>query len=333
MIIKNILKKILSAFLIILIVLFTIFVNLSLYYRIDGFMFSILNIFYFSFSSLFLIRFFKSSFFAWVIYLALTTIWFLWYSDIKPSNDKNWQKDVAILSYATQKDNLITLHNIRNFKYITENNYEVSYYNETFDINKLIGIDFIASYWMGPSVAHTFLSFTFSNNKHLAISIEARKEIGDSYSMTRGFFKENELYYVVANERDLIGLRTNIRKNPPEHVYIYQIKAKPEDEKKVFLNYIKKINKLKNAPEFYNTLTTNCTTNIWDNSLIDYSNMSANWKILASGFTANYLYENNLLKTYGLSFKELQKKAYINPLVENKPLDASYSSRLRQIKQ
>ncbi len=326
-------KNIVSIILIIFIVLFAIFVNLSLYYRIDGFIFAILNMFYFSLSSLFLIRFFKSSFFAWGIYLILTIIWLHWYSNIEPSNDKNWQKNVAVLSYATQTDNLITLHNIHNFKYTTENNYEASYYDETFDINKLIGIDFIATYWMGPSIAHTFLSFTFSDNKHLAISIEARKEIGEPYSMLRGFFKENELYYVVASERDLIGLRTNIRTNPPEHVYMYQVKAKPEDEKKVFLNYIKKLNELKKTPEFYNTLTTNCTTSIWDNSLIDYSDMSTNWKILASGYTANYLYEKNLLKTYGLSFKELQKKSYINPLVENKPLDASYSSKIRQIKQ
>ncbi|MEA3522134.1 MAG: DUF4105 domain-containing protein, partial [Campylobacterota bacterium] len=237
--------------------------------------------------------------------------------------------DVAVLSYATQKKNLITVHNIRNFAYTTEEKYEASYYDETFDIDKLDGIDFIATYWMGPNIAHTFLSFSFSDDKHLAISIEARKEVGESYSMIRGFFKESELYYVVADERDLIGLRTNIRKNPPEHVYMYQIDAKPEDMKKVFLNYIQKINELKNTPEFYNTLTTNCTTSIWNHSLVNYSDMKFNWEILLSGYTAKYLYENNLLKTYGLSFKELQKKAYINPLVEMKTINTSYSSSIR----
>ncbi|MCD6191786.1 MAG: DUF4105 domain-containing protein [Sulfurimonas sp.] len=271
-------------------------------------------------------------FIAWGIYLVLLGVWLFWYESIKPSNDKIWQKDVAVLSYATQDDTLITVHNIRNFKYTTEDKYEISYYDETFDINKLDNIDFIASYWMGPNIAHTFLSFSFSDNKHLAISIEARKEVGESYSMIRGFFKDSELYYVVADERDLIGLRTNIRKNPPEHVYMYQIDAELEDKQKVFLNYIKKINELKNSPEFYNTFLTNCTTSIWKNSLVNYSNMTLNWEILVSGHTAKYLYGNSLLKTDALSFKELQKKAYINPLVDDKPIDISYSSKIRNIK-
>jgi hypothetical protein len=315
------------------IILFGIFVVLSLYYRVENSIFSILSIILFLSSTLAIIISFKRKhlrLMAWGAYLTLVITWFFWYGNIQASNDRNWQKDVAVLSYATQKNNLIYVHNIRNFKYFSEENYEVSYYDETFDIDKLDGIDFIATHWMGPNVAHTFLSFSFSDNKHLAISIEARKEVGESYSMIRGFFKDNELYYVVADERDLIGLRTNIRKNPPEHVYMYQINAKQEDIKKVFLNYIKKINTLKNTPEFYNTLTTNCTTSIWNNSLVDYSNMKFNWEILVSGYTVNYLYENGLLKTYNLSFKELQKKAYINPLVEDKTIDISYSSKIRQ---
>ncbi|WP_321777550.1 DUF4105 domain-containing protein [Sulfurimonas sp.] len=269
-------------------------------------------------------------FVAWVVYIILFSAWFLWYENIQPSNDKNWQKDVAVLSYATQDNNLITVHNIRNFKYITENRYEISYYNEIFDINKLRGIDFITTYWMGPNIAHTFLSFSFGDNKHLAISIEARKKVGESFSIIRGFFKESELIYVVADERDLIGLRTNIRKNPPEQVYMYKIDAKLEDKQKVFLNYIKKINSLKNRPEFYNTLITNCTTSIWDNSLVNYSNMRLNWEILLSGYTANFLYNNNLLITNSLSFKELRKKAYINPLVDYKSIEPNYSYEIRK---
>jgi len=317
------------------IVLLGIYVILSLHYRVKNSIFSVLSILLFLSSSIVTIISFKLKhlrFIAWGIYLVFLGAWLFWYENIQASNDRTWQKDVAVLSYATQDNSLITVHNIRNFKYITEDKYEVSYYDETFDINKLDNIDFIATYWMGPNIAHTFLSFSFSDNKHLAVSIEARKEIGESYSMIRGFFKDSELYYVVADERDLIGLRTNIRKNPPEHVYMYQIDAELEDKQKVFLNYIKKINELKKTPEFYNTLLTNCTTSIWNNSLVNYSNMTLNWEIFVSGHTAKYLYENGLLKTYGLSFKELQKKAYINPLVDDKPIDISYSSKIRNIK-
>jgi hypothetical protein len=326
-------KKTLYTILAILILLFTIFVDLSIYFRAENSILSALGISIFLSSSIFLIYTFITKrliLVASVIYLIFTLIWIFWYDSIKPSNDRIWQKDVALLSYATIDNNLITVHNIRNFTYTTEYDYKASYYDETFDINKLNAINFIATYWMGDAIAHTFLSFSFSDNKHLAISIEARKEVGESYSIIKGFFKENELYYVVADERDLIGLRTNIRKNPPEKVYMYQINADIEDEKKVFLNYMKKINELKNKAEFYNTLTTNCTTSIWDNSLINYSNMRFNWQILISGHTAEYLYKNNLLKTYGLSFKELKKRAYINPLIKNQPIDSSYSFKIRE---
>ncbi len=329
----NFLKKA-SYFLIsVFVILSGIYIDLSLYFRVENQILSIFYISLFSSLSLFFIyslwikKFYK---FTAVFYLVSVVIWMFWYGSIRASNDRNWQKDVALLSYATINGNLITVHNIRNFKYKSEFDYRVSYYDKTFDIDRLKGIDFISTYWMGPDVAHTFLSFSFQNNQHLAISIEARKEIGESYSMIRGFFKDNELYYVVADERDLIGLRTNIRKNPPEHVYMYEINADIKDMKKVFLNYINKINELKKRPQFYDTLTRNCTTSIWNNSLVHKSNMSLTWEILLSGHTAFYLYKKGLLKTYGLSFEELQKRAYINPLVEHSKIDENYSSRIRK---
>ena len=329
--IKNILQNTLYVFLVIFICLFTIFVNLSFYFRIDNLFLSILSILIFSLSFISLFRSFKFKFIAWTVYFVLSVLWLLWYVNIKPSNDRIWQKDVATLSYATINDNLITVYNIRNIKYNTEENYQISYYDETFDLNKLNGINFIASYWIGKNIAHTFLSFSFSDDKHLAISIEARREIDESYSIIKGFFKDSELYYVVADERDLIGVRTNIRKNPPEYVYMYQVKANYEDEKKVFLNYIYKLNELIDKPEFYNTLTQNCTTSIWNNTLINYSDLPFTWEILASGYTAHYLYKNNLLKIYGLDFKELEKKSYLNPLVNDKQIDANYSLRIRNL--
>ncbi len=318
----------------IVIILISIYIGLSLQYRVQNDFLLLLSTTSLFIATVFLIvslSLKKFRFMAYGIYVALSLVCFSWYFNINPSNDRDWQKDVALLSHATINNNLITVHNIRNIKYKTESDYEVSYYDDVFNLNKLDGIYFVATYWMGKSIAHTFLSFSFSDGKYLAISIEARKEKGEDYSILDGFFKGNELYYVVANEQDLIGLRTNIRKNPPEHVYMYKIKAKQEDEKKVFLNYIEKLNTLKNKPEFYNTLTTNCTTTMWHNSLINPSNISFNWKILLSGYTAKYLYDKGLLENDGLSFEELQKRAYINGLVNDKEIDESYSLKIRAL--
>jgi uncharacterized membrane protein YhaH (DUF805 family) len=261
-----------------------------------------------------------------VIFLAVLT----WYSSISPSNTRQWQEDVAILPYATRKGNLITMHNIRNFDYRSEMEYTPAYYDKSFDLNKLEGIDIIAVYWMGPAIAHVFLSFEFAGDDHLAISIETRKEKEESYSTLRGFFRQYELYYVVADERDVIRLRTNYRFNPPEDVYVYRASGDIEEGRRLFLSYIDKINGLKSTPEFYNTLTSNCTTDIWYNAQINPENIPFSWKILASGYLPEYLYENGRLDTKGLSFSQLQESVHINKRAQAINTKKDFSVRIRK---
>ena len=125
--------------------------------------------------------------------------------------------------YATIDGPRITLHDIRNFDYRSETDFTPSYYDRTFDLQQLSGVDLIASYWMGPKIAHIFLSFEFNGREHVAISIEARRARGEPYSSLLGFFRRFELIYVVADERDVIRLRTNYRRDPPEQVYLYRL--------------------------------------------------------------------------------------------------------------
>lgn len=267
-------------------------------------------------------------------YLIFFSFLIMWFINLEPSNNRAWQKDVAKLSYATVEENIINIYNIRNFNYKSETDYTPQYYNDSFDSNTLNGVDIICSYWMGPEIAHVFLSFSFEDknntNKHLAISIETRKEKNEEYSTIKGFFRQYELYYVVADERDLIGLRTNIRNNPKEDVYRYKIKGDIEDAKTLFLEYVKQINSLKERAQFYNTLTTNCTTTIWTNTFSNSSHLAFNWKILVSGFVPEYLFQNEKLQNESnKSFVELQKDAYVNPLVKNSIIDENFSSIIR----
>jgi len=164
---------------------------------------------------------------------------------------------------------------------------------------------------MGPAIAHTFVSFDFGGDDHLAISIETRKEKGEAYSTIKGFFRQYELYYVVADERDVIRLRTNYRRDPPEDAYVYRVQGSLENARRVFLDYMAKINALKVHPEFYNTLTTNCTTNIWFHTRVNPGHIPFSWKILASGYVPEYLYQTGRLDTR-LPFAELQQRAHIN---------------------
>jgi hypothetical protein len=263
------------------------------------------------------------------VYLVLFAVLLAWYSGIKPSNDRDWLTDVAVLPYAEIDGNMVTVHNIRNFDYRSETDYTPAYYDKRFDITKLEGVDLVSVYWMGPAIAHTFVSFAFAGGDHLAISIETRKEKGEGYSTIKGFFRQYELYYVVADERDVIRLRTNYRRDPPEDVYIYRVQGPLENGRRLFVEYIKKLNALKTAPEFYNTLTTNCTTDIWHNTLINKEHLKFSWKILASGYVPEYLYEAGRLDTR-VPFAELQRRAHINARAQAANTATDFSRRIRE---
>ena len=262
-------------------------------------------------------------------YIVLFGSLLVWWYGIEPSNQRDWQTDVAVLPYATVEGDVVTVHNVRNFDYRSETDYTPVYYDKRFDLRQLEGVDLVAVYWMGPDIAHVFLSFAFAGGENLAISIETRKEKGEDYSTIKGFFRQYELYYVVADERDVIRLRTNYRHNPPEDVYIFRASRPIENGRRLFLEYMEKMNALTVHPEFYNTLTTNCTTNIWLNSRVNSAHLPLSWKILASGHVPELLYEHGRFDDDGLPFAELQRRAYINARAQAADKAADFSRRIR----
>ena len=254
----------------------------------------------------------------------LLACWF----NIQPSNDLVWAIPKAVLPYATFDGELVTLHNIRNFDYRSENDFTPAYYDRTFDLQKLNSADLFAVYWMGPAIAHVFLSFGFSDGNHLAISIEARDDQGEGYSTIKGFFRQYELYYVVGDERDIVRLRTNYRKDPPEEVHLYRLHGPVGNGRALFLDYLREINSLKEHPAFYNTLTTNCTSNVWLHGRVNPGHLPYSWKILLSGHFPEYLYEGGRLDT-SVPFAELQKRSVINLAAQAADKAEDFSQRIR----
>ena len=230
---------------------------------------------------------------------------------LEPSNDRDWQPEVAVLPYATIEGDRVTVHRVRNFDYRSETDFTPAYEDRQVDLRELEFVDVVTSYWMGPAIAHVFLSFGFKDQPPIAISIEARKSRDEGYSTLKGFFRQYELVYVVADERDVIRVRTNYRRDPPEDVYVYPLRGTPENARRVFLDYLALINSLKDRPRFYNTLTTNCTTNIWMHAKVNPGHVPFSWKILASGHVPEYLYEAGLLDA-SLPFAELQCRSRVN---------------------
>lgn len=253
----------------------------------------------------------------------------LWWSHLVPTNEADWQPDVAVLAYATIDGDLVTVHNIRNFDYRSETDYTAAWYDKRFDLRKLEGVDLVAVYWMGPAIAHTFVSFAFAGGDHLAISIETRKKKGQGFSTLQGFFRQYELIYVVADERDVIRLRTNYRHDPPEDVYVYRVNGPPGDGRRVFMEYMAQMNELRARAAFYNTLTSNCTTDIWLNTRVNAEHLPFSWKILASGYVPQYLYEQGRLDTH-LPFGELRERAHINARAQAADAAADFSQRIRE---
>lgn len=251
----------------------------------------------------------------------------VWWSSMKPSNERSWQPEVAKLAYATIQGDLVTVHNIRNFDYRTETDFTPAYYDRTFDLRKLDSADLVAVYWMGPAIAHLLLSFGFGED-HLAVSIEARKELGEGYSSAKGFFRQYELVYVVADERDVIRVRTNYRKDPPEDVYVYRVHGPRGNLKRIFLEYVRKINGLRERPEFYNTLTTNCTTAILMNTRVNPDSLPLSWKVLVSGYAPEYVYSMGRLDR-SLPFEELRRRSLVNAAAKAADQAPDFSRRIR----
>jgi len=263
---------------------------------------------------------------AYSILFVVVLAW--WLFAIKPSNERQWQPDLAKLPYATVDGDLVTMHNIRNVDYRSEFDFSPAYYTKTYDLKKLDGIDLFAVYWMGPAIAHTIISFNFGDKDFLAVSIEARKESNEGYSTIKGFFRQYELTYIVADERDVIRLRTNYRKDPPEDVYLYRLRPNKENTRRLFLEYLRKINEFHEKPTFYNTMLDNCTTAIWFNTRVNPKHLPFSWKILLSGYVPEYLYESGGLDTR-IPFEQLQQQAHINSLAQAADQSPDFSRRIR----
>ena len=251
----------------------------------------------------------------------------LWWMSIEPSNERDWQTEVAVLPYATREGDLVTLHNVRNFDYRTEQDFVPRYDDRTYDLRALDAVDLIAVYWAGDAIAHIIVSFGFAGD-HVAISIETRKEKWEAYSSIAGFFKRYELIYVVGDERDLIRVRTKYRQ-PEELVYLYPTRAGPEAARRLFMEYVERINRLRHSPEFYNTLTTNCTTDVWLLVRALSGSFPVDWRVLLSGYFPDYAYDAGSLDT-SVPFPELKARSLINDRAHAADQAPDFSRRIRE---
>ncbi len=249
-----------------------------------------------------------------------------WWLTIPPSNDRDWQPDVAVLPTADIQGDRVTVRHVRNCEYRSTSDYDIRHDDRQYDLKQIRSVDFYVVYWSSPSICHTMLSFGFEGDRYLCLSVEARKEKGEAYSAIKGFFRQYELIYILADERDLVRLRTNYR---DEQVYLYRLATSPEEAREVFLDTMARINSLAARPEWYNALTHNCTSNLRDRTAPYARKKRWSWKFLLNGYIDGLVYERGALDQ-SLPFEELRRRSLVNERAKAADRDPDYSRLIRK---
>jgi hypothetical protein len=248
---------------------------------------------------------------------------------VKPSNDRHWKPDGVRTSYADISGDQVTIHDIRNCDYRTEQDYTCQWETRSYDLANLRGADLFITWWGSPWIAHPITSFDFGDQGHVAFSIGTREMVGQSYSAIRGFFHQYALAYTVSDERDVIRLRTNYRKD--EEVYVFHTTVTPSLARKIFLDYLQRVNDLHERPEWYNALTNNCTTNIAVSAAeARNARMRLDWRILLNGKMDEMLYEHGSIVTDGLPLSALKAQAHINAAAKAADQSSDFSKLIRE---
>ncbi len=246
---------------------------------------------------------------------------------LAPSNLREWTPELSVLPRAETEGDLITLRNIRNINYLSDDNFVIKYFDRTIRLEDVRCVDFVVTPFQNtPVIAHTMLSFGLADGSYLGISVEIRNEKDEDYSALLGFARQYEIVYVMADERDLIRVRTHHR---DADVYVYPSIANAEQSQQLFVDVLGRINKLSVEPEFYNTLRNNCTTNLVGHvNQLKPDRIAYGWRILLPGFSAEYAYDLGLLDNR-IPFDDLKTLAHVNDLADRHYDDPNFSHLIR----
>ena len=264
----------------------------------------------------------------------LTAVWaalIAWFLSIAPSDTRDWQADAARPPRVSVDGDRVTIENVRNFLYRSETDFDERWETRSYDLSRLDGHDLMIVYWGMEAVAHTMVSFRFRDDTRqggfdfLVISIEARREKSEAYSPVAGAFRRYELYYVIADERDAVAVRTNHRNN---ETYLYRTLSTPARSRVLLLNYLKTADELSHEPAWYNSFTDNCTNGILYHVRSLGDELPYSWELLLNGYADRYAYKAGGL-SHALSFQDLKRRSRINDAANGRDVDESFSAVIR----
>lgn len=261
---------------------------------------------------------------ALLIYIAAFAVLLFWWGTIKPAVKADWSPDVAVQVTGTRNGDLLTLSGVRDFSWRGENDFTERWTTRSYDLTRLRTLDLFMSYWAGPEMAHVIMSFGFEGGEYLAWSIEVRRRVGGKFSPVADLFKNSPLVIVAADERDVVGVRSNIRH---EDVQLYRLNVSPAAARALLLEYVADANALAAQPQFYNSLTTNCTTTIWKMIRAVGDVAPFDWRLIVNGYLPDYAYSRGALAS-GLSLQALKAAAHIDARAQAAGLSSPDFSKL-----
>jgi uncharacterized protein DUF4105 len=244
----------------------------------------------------------------------------------RPSNERDWQPDVARLASAELHGDRVTVKNVRDFRYRTVEDFDERWDERRYDLAALDGLDIFFIDWGAPLINHTILSWSFAGGQRLAISVETRKMKGQRYSALKAFFRQYELIYVVADERDVIKLRTNAR---GEQVYLYRLRTSQAAARALLVDYFEAMNAIARQPLWYNALVANCTTVMRERVIHAGGRVPLSWRLFANAYLPELLYRQGSLDR-SRPFAELKAMSHINARARAVGEGEDFSARIRE---
>jgi hypothetical protein len=248
-----------------------------------------------------------------------------WWTSIRPEANAAWAPDVARQVTGIIAGNSLTLTDVREFEWRSNSDFTERWTTRNFDVSKVKTVDLFMSYWAGPKIAHVIFSFGFEGGEHLAWSIEVRHKASGGFSPLADLFKNDPLVIVAADERDVVGVRSNVR---GEDVQIYRLRASPEQARKLLLEYVAEANALAQAPQFYNSITTNCTTTVAKLMRVAGDKVPFDWRLIVNGYLPDYAYDREAIDT-SMPLARLREIAKIDERARADGLSPDFSEAIR----
>ncbi|UWS06607.1 Lnb N-terminal periplasmic domain-containing protein [Phaeobacter inhibens] len=251
-------------------------------------------------------------------------IW--WWSSLTPPAEAHWSPDVARQVTGTRDGDILTLTDVRNFDWSTPTEFTPRWETRSYDLSQLNSVDLFMSYWAGPEMAHMVVSFGFEEGAHIAWSVEVRRQVGGGFSPIADLFKTNTLVLIAADERDVVGTRTNAR---GEDVQLFRIDTDPDTARALLMQYVEAANRLAAQPQWYNSLTSNCTTVVMTMIRTIVQDVPLDWRVLANGYLPEYAHDQGVLAA-GYSTEELRKRGSITARAQGQGITPDYSAMIRE---